>query len=96
VIKTVNMHFTYEMGLVIALVTLVNGQTLVDNCPKDEIACLDIINGSQCLAQTVIDGRPQLTKANLIKCIEHEGTASNLPGAEKVGLSPVDDELDSP
>lgn len=79
------MHFTLEIGLIMALVALVDGQTLVDRCPKDEIACLDVVNGSQCLAQSIIDGRPPLTKANILKCVEHEGTASNLPGAEKVG-----------
>ncbi|KAK4213400.1 hypothetical protein QBC37DRAFT_400589 [Rhypophila decipiens] len=72
-----------NLGLLFALVAIVNAQAAVDKCPKDEIACLDIINSSQCIANVIIDGRPPLTKANLAMCVEHEGTASSLPGAEK-------------
>lgn len=56
----------------------------VDKCPKDEIACHDVMNGSQCLAQIVMDNNPPISADALVKCVQHEGTASNLPGATKV------------
>ncbi|KAK0717770.1 hypothetical protein B0T26DRAFT_645189 [Lasiosphaeria miniovina] len=55
-----------------------------DGCPKDEIACHDIINGSQCLEQLIIEHNAPLTKEAMIKCVVHEGTASSLPGGTKV------------
>ncbi|KAK4443542.1 hypothetical protein QBC34DRAFT_310823 [Podospora aff. communis PSN243] len=58
----------------------------VDGCPKNEVACHDVMNGSQCLAQVVMDNRPPLSAEALAKCVEHEGTASNLPGATKVSF----------
>lgn len=73
-----------KISIFVALAAIINGQAVVDKCPRDEIACLDIINSSQCIANVIMDGRPPLTKANLAKCVEHEGTASTLPGAEKV------------
>ena len=59
-------------------------QSTVDGCPKDEIACLDIINSSQCLEQVVLEKQSPVTKEALIKCVEYNGTASHLPGATKV------------
>lgn len=56
----------------------------VDGCPKDELACHDIMNGSQCIEQLVIEKQSELTKEAMVKCVEHEGTASTLPGATKV------------
>ncbi|KAK0612176.1 hypothetical protein B0T14DRAFT_342344 [Immersiella caudata] len=55
-----------------------------DGCPKDEVACHDVMNGSQCLAQVVNDNRPPISAEALASCVQHEGTASNLPGAQKV------------
>ena len=55
-----------------------------DLCPKDEYACLDIINSSQCLAQLVIQKTAPLSRENMIKCIDYEGVASALSPAEKV------------
>lgn len=55
-----------------------------DACPKDEYACLDIINSSQCLAQVAIQKTPPLTRENMIKCIDYEGVASTLSPAQKV------------
>ncbi|KAK3312194.1 hypothetical protein B0H66DRAFT_608471 [Apodospora peruviana] len=67
----------------LAIVGMAIAQTLKDECPKDEIACLDIINSSQCIEQVILENRPPLTKDNLLKCVEYEGVASNLPGAAK-------------
>jgi hypothetical protein len=55
-----------------------------DDCPKDELACQDVINSSQCIAQIVIDHMKPLSKENLIKCLESDEPASDLPGATKV------------
>ncbi|KAK3990818.1 hypothetical protein QBC44DRAFT_368794 [Cladorrhinum sp. PSN332] len=57
-----------------------------DGCPNTELACHDIMNSSQCIAN-VVDNRVANPKEALIKCVEHEGTASNLPGAAKVSRS---------
>jgi hypothetical protein len=61
-------------------------EATADGCPKNEIACHDVMNGSQCLAQIVMDNRPPISAEALAKCVEHEGTASNLPGATKVSF----------
>ncbi|KAM7193686.1 hypothetical protein V8F20_008323 [Naviculisporaceae sp. PSN 640] len=76
-------HRKLQVGLLFGLAAVINCQAVVDKCPWGELACLDIINSSQCIANVILDGRPPLTKANLAKCVEHEGTASDLPGAEK-------------
>lgn len=55
-----------------------------DLCPKNEYACLDIINSSQCLAQIVLQKTAPLTKENLVKCIDYEGVASTLSPEQKV------------
>jgi hypothetical protein len=55
-----------------------------DGCPKDEIACLDVINSSQCIEQLIIEKQAPATKEALVKCIETEGSASTLPGAARV------------
>ncbi|KAK1749384.1 hypothetical protein QBC47DRAFT_311961 [Echria macrotheca] len=62
------------------------GENTIDKCPKTEVACQDVINGSQCLAQIVMDNNPAISAESLAKCVQHEGTASNLPGATKVRL----------
>jgi hypothetical protein len=54
-------------------------------CPDTELACHDIMNSSQCIEQLVLERNETVTKEALIKCVEHEGTASTLPGAVKVG-----------
>jgi len=58
-----------------------------DSCPKDEIACLDVMNCSQCIEQLIIEKQAPATKEALIKCIETEGSASTLPGATRVSSS---------
>ncbi|KAF2729402.1 hypothetical protein EJ04DRAFT_589061 [Polyplosphaeria fusca] len=60
-----------------------------DGCPKDDYACLDVINSSQCIAQLVLDHPANVTKEAMVKCVEYEGTATNLPGATKVRVRPV-------
>ncbi|KAL5396232.1 hypothetical protein PMIN03_002597 [Paraphaeosphaeria minitans] len=75
------MHLFFALA---ALLTFAPATATQDLCPKDEYACLDIINASQCLAQLVIQKMSPLTKENIIKCVETEGVASNLPGAQKV------------
>lgn len=55
-----------------------------DGCPKDEYACLDVINSSQCLEQLVIEKLAPPTKEALAKCVEYEGTVTRIPGASKV------------
>ncbi|KAF2441693.1 hypothetical protein P171DRAFT_488140 [Karstenula rhodostoma CBS 690.94] len=86
------------LALVVALFSLAATATAQDLCPKDEYACLDIINSSQCLAQLVIQPTSPPTKENMIKCVETEGVASSLPGAQKGDVSAavridVDDEF---
>jgi hypothetical protein len=73
------------LALCFALVG-VNAQKDQDKCPKNEYACLDVINSSQCIEQLVLEQLAPLTKAAMIKCVENEGPASNLPGATKVSL----------
>lgn len=80
------MHFASIslLGLVVWLGTA-SAQEVHDGCPKNEIACHDVMNGSQCLAQAVDNNRTPTADA-LVKCVEHEGTASNLPGATKASV----------
>ena len=66
------------------LLATATAQTLRDKCPKDEYACHDVMNGSQCIEQLIIEKLRPLTKESLAKCVEHEGTVTNLPGATKV------------
>lgn len=56
----------------------------VGQCPDTDLACHDIMNASQCIAQVARYGEEPVSKEAMIKCVEHEGTASNLPGAVKV------------
>ena len=62
-----------------------------DGCPKDEYACIDIINSSQCISQLVIQQLSPVTKEALVKCIEYEGTVTTMPGASKVRSNEHDD-----
>lgn len=59
----------------------------IDQCPDTELACHDIMNSSQCIAQVALNA--SVSKEAMIKCVEHEGTASNLPGAVKVSTGLV-------
>jgi hypothetical protein len=75
------MHLTISFIATIFTLVLATDQDL---CPKNEYACLDIINSSQCLAQLVLQKSAPLTRENMIKCIDYEGVASTLSPAEKV------------
>lgn len=55
-----------------------------DGCPKDEYACIDVMNSSQCIEQLVIEKLAPATKEALAKCVEYEGTVTKMPGASKV------------
>lgn len=61
----------------------INAQ-LKDGCPKNNVACLDIINSSQCLEELVIGNNTPATAAAMINCIDTDASSSNLPGATKV------------
>lgn len=56
----------------------------INGCPSTDLACHDIMNSSQCIEQLVLESSGPVTKEAMVKCVEHEGTASNLPGAVKV------------
>ncbi|KAK5654886.1 hypothetical protein OQA88_6924 [Cercophora sp. LCS_1] len=72
------------LALCLALVG-VNAQA-AEKCSAKDLACHDIMNSSQCIAQ-VVDNKARLTKEALIKCVEHEGTASPLSGAAKLMIT---------
>lgn len=55
-----------------------------DACPKDEYACIDVMNSSQCIEQLVIEKLAPATKEALAQCVEYVGTVTNMPGASKV------------
>jgi hypothetical protein len=58
-----------------------------DGCPKNEIACLDIINSSQCIEQLIFDHPSNITKDGLIQCVVTPGvSSSDLPGGTKVRM----------
>ncbi|KAE9375139.1 hypothetical protein N431DRAFT_463245 [Stipitochalara longipes BDJ] len=81
------MRFSINLLAFLALVG-VNAQ-VKDGCPKDQVACLDIINSSQCIEQVIIEHQQNLTRENLINCIDTPGvSSSNLPGATKYCLCP--------
>ncbi|CZR50335.1 uncharacterized protein PAC_00207 [Phialocephala subalpina] len=75
------------LSLCLALVGVhAQNQTLVDGCPKGSYECLDVINSSQCIEQIVLEHQSNITKAAMVKCVETEGVASNLPGATKAAI----------
>ncbi|EAQ87404.1 predicted protein [Chaetomium globosum CBS 148.51] len=41
------------------------------------------MNSSQCIAQVALNAQGPVSKEAMIKCVEYEGTASNLPGVVK-------------
>ncbi|KAH8597537.1 hypothetical protein B0O99DRAFT_617641 [Bisporella sp. PMI_857] len=58
---------------------------LADPCPKDEYACLDVIDSSLCLSSNAAAGNATI----LAKCVSYEGAASDLPGSVKVRLPSI-------
>lgn len=80
------MRFIFNLlALSLTLVGL-KAQTMVDGCPKEDIACLDVINSSQCLEQLIIEHDATVTKDAMIKCVDTEGASSNMTGSAKVSF----------
>lgn len=75
-----------KINLLTLLFTLVGVKALEDGCPKGEIACLDVMNSSQCIEQLILENSAPVTKEALVKCVVNEGSASDLPGGTKVSL----------
>jgi len=63
--------------------SLVKAQAL-DGCPKNEHACLDVINSSYCLQSNVAAAAAAEV---LAQCVSYDGAASSLPGSVKVSLT---------
>lgn len=77
------MYFVTLFALAVGVVG-VRAQ-VKDGCPKGVIACLDIINSSQCIEQIVIEHQQNVTRDNMINCVVSPGvSSSDLPGAQKV------------
>jgi len=76
----------FEINLLVLFVSLTGVHAQVkDGCPKNEIACLDIINSSQCIEQLVFGPSANITQDAMIQCVVTPGvSSSNLPGATKV------------
>lgn len=77
--KSTAMRLNTNIFPLYVLVGLVYAQE-VDKCPKNEYACLDVINSSLCLSQNA----PQGSGEAMAKCVEYDNSASNLTGAVKV------------
>ncbi|KAK4176040.1 hypothetical protein QBC36DRAFT_14717 [Triangularia setosa] len=77
------MHFKMRCSSFLLFSTIASAQAPNMQCPDSELACHDVMNSSQCIA-SILDNPREATKDALIQCVEHEGTASNLPGAQKV------------
>jgi hypothetical protein len=75
---------TSALALLFAARTSVAQNQTRDGCPKDDYACIDVINSSQCIEQLVIEKLAPVTKEALARCVEYEGTATKMPGAAKV------------
>ena len=75
---------TVILPLLFATPTVIAQDQTHDGCPKDEYACLDVINSSQCIEQLVIEKLAPATPEALAKCVEYEGTVSRIPGGSKV------------
>jgi hypothetical protein len=73
---------TISFGL-LGVVNSIPTAVAEDLCPKNEYACFDVINSSLCLSQQATPGSGG-TNETMAKCVEFDGAASNLSGAEKV------------
>ncbi|TVY75675.1 hypothetical protein LSUE1_G005181, partial [Lachnellula suecica] len=58
-------------------------KALQDGCPKDEYACQDIINSSQCIEQLVLENLAPLTKEAMVKCVVFQDSVTNITGEAK-------------
>ncbi|KAG9237671.1 hypothetical protein BJ875DRAFT_481086 [Amylocarpus encephaloides] len=74
----------FEIKLLALCFALAGVSAEVDKCPKDEYACLDVINSSLCISQNAASG----TAAALAECVTYTGAASSLPGATKLCRCP--------
>jgi hypothetical protein len=75
---------TVAISLLLAAGTVTAQNQTRDGCPKEEYACIDVINSSQCIEQLVIEKLAPATREALAKCVEYEGTVTKMPGASKV------------
>ena len=79
--------FNKSLGILCLQFSLFLGVRAQAGCPRADLACHDVMNGSQCLAQVIIDGRASMTREKVEQCVHHEGTASDLSGGAKVWVS---------
>lgn len=78
------MHRHFKSFALALFLIISNAQTIQDGCPKEDIACLDVINSSQCLEELIIEHDAPITKDAMIKCVDTEGASSNMTGSAKV------------
>ncbi|KAK3903711.1 hypothetical protein C8A05DRAFT_14330 [Staphylotrichum tortipilum] len=76
-------------SLVVFFLSLRYAAAQINDCNTTDLACHDIMNSSQCIEQLILEKSAPITKEALVKCVEHEGTASSLPGAVKVRSCPA-------
>ena len=75
----------FSTSLLAFFAVIVANAQIKDGCPKNQVACLDIINSSQCIEQVIIEHQQNLTRENLVNCVDTPGvSSSDLPGATKV------------
>ncbi|KAI0157966.1 hypothetical protein GGR52DRAFT_564689 [Hypoxylon sp. FL1284] len=79
------MRSTASLRLLWLVFACANAQTTPLSCPTEELACHDIMNSSQCIAQSIL-GQASPSKDALLKCLEYEGAASDLPPETKYCL----------
>lgn len=84
------IHTKVALFLLIIAGTITAQNQTRDGCPKDEYACIDVMNASQCIEQLVIEKLSPATKEALAKCVEYEGTVTEISGASKVTLEERD------
>ena len=76
------MRVSYQLFCIAIVFVGLNGNAqTIDGCPKNEHACLDVINSSFCLQSNAGSGG---TAEAFAECVSYEGAASSLPGATKV------------
>ncbi|KAI1762803.1 hypothetical protein GGR53DRAFT_500106 [Hypoxylon sp. FL1150] len=79
------MRSTISLRVLYFAFAFANAQATERSCPTEELACHDIMNSSQCIAQQIL-GQASPSKDALLKCLEYEGVASPLPPAIKYCL----------
>jgi len=76
-------HHSGLLALCLGFALCVSAAPTEDKCPKLNLACLDVINSSQCIEMLVLGNR-NVTRDAMVKCVDTEGAASGLPGSTKV------------